>query len=65
MRNKPTTNNTNRKEQIVGALELFVVCSIGFMSFIVITGLEDVVSKLLTIPALVWAVMKLVTKFTR
>lgn len=63
MKKQPTKNKTDIN--IVGILELFVCASIGFMAFIVITGLEDPISKLLTVPALVWAAVKLVTKFTK
>lgn len=48
-----------------GILELLVIASIGFMSFIVLTGLDDTMSKLLCVPALVWAVVKLIYKFAK
>ena len=63
MKKQPT--KTKSDINVVGILELFVVGSIGFMAFIVINGLEDPISKALTLPALIWAVMKLVTKFTK
>lgn len=63
-------NNTKPKKQrsfngLFGALELFVVLSIAYMAFVVITGLDDVVSKVLTAPAVAWAVFKLVQRFVK
>jgi hypothetical protein len=53
------------KEKTNGVFTLFVVASIGFMAYMVILGTEDVVSKVLTAPALVWAVIQLVIRFSK
>lgn len=62
---KTTKKDNNRKEQILGILQLFVVASILFMAYIVIQGLDDPISKALTAPALIWAGLVLVAKFTK
>lgn len=66
-KNKAAKSKKDRqlKQKTTGILQLFVVASIGFMAFIVITGLDDVVSKVLTVPALLWAALVLVQRFTK
>lgn len=49
----------------MGIFQLFVVGSIGFMSYIVFMGMQDPVSQALTIPALLWAGGVLVQRFTK
>lgn len=57
---------TNKSDiNVVGILQLFAVASVLFMAYIVNMGLDDVVSKLLTIPALIWAVVVLLGKFSK
>lgn len=58
-------NINSKKQTAEGVLNLLVVASIGFMGFIVITGLDDPISKALTAPALIWAGLVLVNRFTR
>lgn len=70
MANKETKTEKVKKDyqlkaKVRGILELFVVASIGFMAYVVITGLDDPVSKALTAPALVWAGLVLVNRFTK
>lgn len=55
----------NIKDKTNGVLQLFVVGSIGYMAFIIWSGLDDPISKLLTAPALAWAALVLIAKFTK
>lgn len=65
--NKPAKvkKNINLKSKTNGILQLFVVASIGFMGFVILTGLDDPISKALTAPALIWASLVLVQRFTK
>lgn len=55
----------NIKEFTNGIFSLFVVGSVGYMAFIIWAGLDDPISKALTAPALIWAGLVLVNRFTR
>lgn len=57
--------NYNIKQKTTGIAELFVIASIGFMAYVVILGVDDPISKLLTLPAVVWAALRLVLHFTK
>lgn len=57
--------NYNLKQKTTGIAELFVIASIGFMAYVVILGVADPISKALTVPAIVWAALRLVTHFTK
>lgn len=63
MKTKPTKNKTDIN--VIGILELFVVASVLFMAYIVIMGVDDVVAKVCTVPALIWCVVVLVNKFSK
>lgn len=51
--------------KLTGMLELFVVASASYMAYIVILGTEGLTPKVLTAPALIWVVVKLVQKFMK
>lgn len=55
----------NVKDFANGVFSLFVVGSIGYSSFIIWSGLDGNLPKLLTAPALIWAALVLVNRFTR
>lgn len=55
----------NYKNAFNGVGMLFVVASIGFMSGIIYLGTDDYISKLLTVPAVIFAALELVKKFTK
>lgn len=55
----------NIKDFTNGVFSLFVVGSVGYMSFIIWSGLEGNLPKLLTAPALIWASLVLVNRFTK
>ena len=63
--NKGIKKTNNIKSVIIGIMELFVIVSIAFMSFVVITGIQDMIAKLITLPAILWAVYKMIIKFTK
>lgn len=50
---------------IVGILQLFAIASVLFMAYIVIMGVDDIIAKAMTIPALIWVTIILVTKFAK
>lgn len=50
---------------IMGVLQLFVVASISYSSYIVIMGTDGLVPKLLVAPQIAWAVIILVIRFTK
>jgi len=61
-----TTKSTNTsKSQIMGILQLFVVASVSFMGNVVLMGVDDIIAKAMTLPALIWVAITLVNKFTR
>ena len=53
------------KEKTSGVFNLFVVVSIGFMAYMVILGTSDIVNYVLTAPALIWATVQLVVRFSK
>lgn len=55
----------NIKDFQMGIFSLFVVGSVGWMSFIIWSGLDGNLPKVLTAPALIWASLVLVNRFTR
>lgn len=55
----------NIKQFGQGVFQLFVVGSIGFMAYIVITGMSNPIAQALTAPALIWAGLVLVNRFTK
>ena len=62
---KGIKKTNNIKSVIIGIMELFVIVSIAFMSFVVITGMQDTIAKLIALPAILWAVYKMIIKFTK
>lgn len=64
---KDTKKTKTKKDYkgVKGILELFVCASIGFMAYIVLLGVDDTISKVLTIPALMWVAVILVQRFTK
>lgn len=48
-----------------GVAMLFVVASIAFMSVIIYMGTDDLTSKALTAPAVAFAVLELVKRFSK
>jgi hypothetical protein len=48
-----------------GVVMLFVVASIVFMSVIIYMGTDDLVSKALTAPAVAFAALELVKRFSK
>ena len=55
---KPKKNKTMPKVEQV--FNLFVVASIAWLSFIVLSGLEDPLRYFLAAPAIAWAVLTLI-----
>lgn len=62
---KPIKKPNNKKDSIIGVLQLFTVISIGYMSYIVILGTEGLAPKIMTVPAIAWAATVLVKRFTK
>jgi hypothetical protein len=60
MINKNSTNNN-----IKGLIMLLVVASIIYMTAIIFMGTDDLISKLLTVPAFAFAISELVSKFNK
>ena len=56
---------SSKLDGIMGVLQLFVVVSIAYSSYIVIAGTDGLTPKLLVIPQIMWAVIILVMKFTK
>lgn len=63
---------TTKKQSNKGTLQLFqgtamllVTVSISFSSYVVIMGVDDIVSKILIVPQLLFAVITLFRKFTK
>ena len=54
-----------KKVDFMGVGMLFVVASIIFMSAIIYLGTNDIVSKFLTVPAVLFAVAELVKRFSK
>jgi hypothetical protein len=51
--------------KVVGVLELFVVVSISYMTYVVVLGTDGYIPKALTLPAAVWVATQLVKRFTK
>lgn len=49
----------------VALLELFVVASIAYMSVVIWMGTDGYEAKALTAPAVIWATLKLIQKFSK
>jgi nitrogen fixation protein FixH len=62
---KEVTTKKKRKIDFTGVAMLFVVASIIFMSVIIYMGTDDLVSKALTVPAVVFAAAELVKRFSK
>lgn len=58
-------NKPSKLNGIMGVLQLFVVVSIAYSSYIVIAGTDGLVPKLLVAPQIMWVMIVLVTKFTK
>lgn len=61
----PKTRNPLNLGGIMGVLQLFVVASISYSSYIVIMGTDGLIPKLLIAPQIAWATVILITKFTK
>jgi len=57
--------NIKLKATTQGILELFVVCSIAYSTTVIALGTEGYVSIALTAPAVLWAGLVLVRRFTK
>jgi len=57
--------NYNIKQKTNGILQLFVIVSISYMSYVVLMGLDDIISKILVAPALIWVALTLTSKFVK
>lgn len=57
----------NKKDytKLTGMLELFVVASIAFSSYVVIMGVQSLTPRLLLVPQILWAAYQLVKRFTK
>lgn len=61
----PKKKNIKLKATTQGILELFVVCSIAYSTTVIALGTEGYISVALTAPAVLWAGLVLVKRFTR
>jgi hypothetical protein len=51
--------------KLTGMLELFVVSSVAFSSYVVIMGVQSMTPRLLLAPQILWAAIQLVKRFTK
>jgi hypothetical protein len=57
--------NINVKKQLAGYAELLVVLSASYASYMIIAGTDELVYQVLVAPLVIWAVVKLVIRFSR
>lgn len=57
--------NINLKKATSGVFELFVVASVAYSSTVIWLGTDGYISKILVIPAMLWATLKLVQRFAK
>ena len=50
---------------VYGALELSVIISVLIMGWVIITGEHDLIIKIVAVPAVVWALCRLVIQFSK
>jgi len=62
---KPKKDFTKLKQSTIGVLELFVVFSIAYSTYVVFMGLEGVERLVMVAPQVLWAVFTLIKRFTR
>lgn len=51
--------------KLTGVLQLFVVVSVAYMSYVVILGTSGYGPRAMTAPAILWAATQLVKRFTK
>ena len=54
----------NIKSNTVGILQLFVIASISYSTYVVALGVDGWIPKLMLVPQVLWAAMLLLQKFT-
>lgn len=69
MKQNKTNQETPKKSKsyklkTVGIMQLFVIVSIAYMAYVVILGTDGIVPKVMCAPALIWATLILVLRFT-
>lgn len=57
--------NTNKLHKLVGIGQAFVLVSIAHTSYTVIMGTTELIPTIMTIPAITYAVVLLISKFTK
>jgi flagellar basal body-associated protein FliL len=62
---KENNNKTDVKTFIIGVGSLLVIASIAAMVAIIWLGTDGVISRLLTVPAMIFAALQLVNRFTK
>lgn len=65
VKTKKKFDKAKAKSAFNGVAMLFVVASITFMSVIIYMGTDDLVSKALTAPAVAFAALELVKRFSK
>lgn len=59
-----TTKAPRNYDSMLGILQVFVVVSIAYSSFLVVTGTEGVTPKVMVVPQVLFAAILFVKKFT-
>ena len=57
--------NYNVHAKMVGILELFVLVSICYSTFVVYMGVEDTIAKLMLVPQVLFVAVTLTKRFTK
>lgn len=55
----------NYNTKVTGVMQLFVIASVAYMGYVVILGTDGIAPKVMTIPALIWATVLAIQKFTK
>ena len=50
---------------IMGILTLFVIVSIAYSSWVIVQGTDDPIHRIMLVPMVLWAVVKLIKQFTK
>lgn len=60
----PKKSKRNIKGQTVGVLQLFVLASIAYSTYVVYLGTDGYAPKVMLIPQAIWATLLAIQKFT-
>ncbi len=61
----PVKGKKNNKFNVVGVLQLFVLASICYSTYVVYLGTDGIAPKVMLIPQALWATLLAVQKFTK